>query len=340
MRAFGAASPRSNSVPQVGNVRAAFGNQRPRAYNVRQHMTGRFDLDNLQLRSAAVSDRAAILAIAAQVWDGNDYLPDVIDDWLRPGPAQLIVASLDDRVVGLARYVAEFPGFAWLEGLRVDPAEQGKGLAKALTARMVEMADQSGADLAALSTYLDNYASQKVSAAFGFKPVVGFVYCEGKPEDVLPHAAASGRAVEVTREEASRFIAASRNLSAGAGYLPHSWRFYPFARNPDITLARMDHLLGIRAASGQLAALLCLGDRTPHGPTVMSIDFLEGALDAMVELVRHALTFARNEQYLEAMIPCEDGVALPSLAALTGLGFQVWNEGQADVLVFERRPRH
>jgi hypothetical protein len=98
----------------------------------------------------------------------------------------------------------------------------------------------------------------------------------------------------------------------------------------------MDRLLGIRAG-GRLAALLCLGDRTPHGPTVMSIDFLEGDADAMAELVRHALTLVRAEKYLEAMVPCEDGQALPSLAALRGAGFEVWNAGEADVFVYERQ---
>lgn len=293
-------------------------------------------LRNVTLRRAAESDRAQILGIAAQVWDGEDYLPDVLDEWLRPGPAQLIVAEQDGRVVALGRFAAEFPGFAWLEGLRVDPGEQGKGLAKALTARMVEMADRSGADLVGLSTYFDNYASQKVSAAFGFAPAVGFVYCEGKPEAVAPYAAASPRVVGVPRDEALAFVAGSRALAAGAGYLPHSWRFYPFSRDPRAALGYMAHLLGIREGD-RLAALLCLGDRTPHGPTVMSLDFLEGEPDAMAELVRHALTLIRDEKYLEAMVPCEEGGALPSLAALTGVGFEVWNGGEADVFVFERR---
>jgi predicted N-acetyltransferase YhbS len=292
-------------------------------------------MNELSFRLATPADKPEILAIAAHTWDGEDYLSDVIDDWLQPGPAQLLVATLDGRVVGLGRFAAEFPGFVWLEGLRVDPRRQGQGIAKALTARMVDMADALGADLVALSTYFDNYASQRVSAAFGFKPAVGFAYCEGKPAAVLPHAAASPRVVDIPREEALAFIAGSRSLAAGAGYVPHSWRFYPFSRDPQAALGRMARLLGIRAG-GRLAALLCLGDPTPHGPTVMSLDFLEGDAAAMAELVRHALTLVRDEKYLEAMVPREAGRCLPSLAALTGAGFVVWNEGEADVFVYER----
>ncbi len=290
----------------------------------------------MAFRRAAEADKPAILAIAAQIWEGDDYLPDVIDDWLKPGPAQLIVATSGGRVAGLARYVAEFPGFAWLEGLRVDPAYQGQGIAKALTGRMVEMADEAGVEVTALSTYMDNTASQRVSAAFGFERAVGFAYCEGKLDAVKGHARASTRVVEVARDEAAAFIAASRGLAAGAGYLPHSWRFYPFARGPEIALARMERVLGIREG-GRLAALLCLGDQTPHGAASRSIDFLEGEPEAVEELARHALTYAREEKYFEAMIPCEEGGAPPSLPALLKVGFEVWNEGKADVIVFERR---
>lgn len=239
----------------------------------RQLSAGRLHLDTIQLRRAAEADRADILAIAAQIWEGDDYLPDVIDEWLAPGPGQLIVATDGGRVVGLGRCVSEFPGFAWLEGLRVDPARQGQGIAKALTARMMELADAHGAQVVALSTYIDNTASQKVSAGFGFKPVVGFAYAEGKPAAVLPHAQPSRRVLEVRREEAAEFVAASRSLAVGRGYLPHSWRFYPFDRGPQLALAHMERLLGIRAG-GRLAALLCVGDRSVHGEASFSFDFL------------------------------------------------------------------
>jgi GNAT superfamily N-acetyltransferase len=288
------------------------------------------------MRTAAASDRADILAIAAQTWGGDDYLPDVIDDWLQPGAAQLIVATGAGKVAGLARYVSEFPGFAWLEGLRVDPAWQGQGIAKALTQRLVAMADEAGVELAALSTYIDNLASQKVSASFGFEQVVGFAFGEGKLEPVLLHAQASPRAVAVPPDEAREFIFASESLAVGAGYLPHSWRFYPFRRDPDFALSRMERVVGIREA-GRLAALLCCGDHTPHGAASFSIDFLEGEPGAMRELARHALTFVRDEKYLDAMVPCRDGKALPSLDALLSVGFQTWYEGKPDVIVFERK---
>ena len=198
----------------------------------------------------------------------------------------------------------------------MHPAWQGQGIATALTGRLVGMADGAGIELAALSTYIDNVASQKVSGAFGFVPGAGFAFCEGKLESVLPHAAESPRVVEVSRAEARERMLASESLAAGGGYLPHSWRFYPFHRDPELALSRMERLYGIRDGGG-LAALLCCGDRTPHGDASFSIDFLEGAPEAMAELVKHTLAQSARREVPrgDGPVPGRAGAAVAERAA-------------------------
>jgi hypothetical protein len=61
-------------------------------------------MDELVFRAALPEDKGPLLEIAAQIWEGDDYLPDVIEDWLASHTASLIVAQLGGRVVGLARY--------------------------------------------------------------------------------------------------------------------------------------------------------------------------------------------------------------------------------------------
>ena len=286
-------------------------------------------------RPARLQDKARILEIAAQTWEGDDYIPDVIDEWLSSRTASLIVAEIEGRVVGGARYDHTFPGYAWFEGLRVEPGYTGRGIAKAMTGRLVEMAQADRVERIGLSTYMDNFASQKVSTSFGFSKVVGFAACSADAKKAKQLAALSGRVETVPLEEAIAFVGSSKALAAGRGFLPHSWRFYPFARGPELALGHMAHRLGIRE-SGRLVALLCMGDHTPHGPASFSLDFLEGEPEALAELVRHGLNFITGEKYVEAMAPCRDGVALPTLEVLKAAGFEPWNGGREDVLVFER----
>jgi GNAT superfamily N-acetyltransferase len=286
-------------------------------------------------RLADRADKPRILEIAGTVWEGDDYIPAVIDDWLRPGSAQLVVATIDGVLVALARYDRTFPRYAWFEGLRTDPAYQGRGLAKALTGRLVQLAEADGADRIGLSTYFDNYASQKVSAAFGFAPVATFAASSADAAVVRRNAAFSPAVEDVPLTEAAAFVSASVALRLGRDFLPHSWRFYPFARGPQIALGHMERLLGLRRG-GSLVALLCIGDSAPHGPAGVSLDFLEGDASDLDTLVRHALYVVNRGKYWEAMVPCLEERATAAMPVLKEMGFEFWNNGREDVIVFEK----
>jgi len=290
---------------------------------------------DISFRLVTPADKPRILEIAAQVWEGEDYVPDVIDDWLAPTSAVLIAACVGDTPVAFGRYDQLLPDYVWLEGLRTDPAWQGRGIAKALTAHMLARARADGAQRVGLSTYLDNLASQRTVEAHGFHRAAGFVYLEARADaPARGQAQLSARVAEVSPGEAAAFIAGSAALALGRGFLPQGWRFHPFARSPAQALAAIAHLLGVRRA-GQLAALLCLA-RPVHGPHVASISFLEGEPAAMAELARHALHLAAAARYVEAMIPRQGEIAAPALAVLQALGFAVWNDGREDVFVYER----
>jgi GNAT superfamily N-acetyltransferase len=285
-------------------------------------------------RLATPADKPAILAIAAQVWEGDDYVPDVIDDWLAEENADLVAAFVGEQLVAFARYDRVLPGYAWFEGLRTDPAWQGRGLGKAMTAHLLGRARADNMERVGLSTYFDNFASQRVTESHGFSRVAGFVYCEaGQDSPARAMAAACPDAVDVSAGEAAAFILRSTCLAAAQGFLPHSWRFYPFARDPRVVLGRMARLLGIRR-EGALAALLCIGAAT-HGPHACSIDFLDGDPTVLPALAQHALHLASSARYVESMVPSRDGAPAASLSTLRELGFTVWNEGKEDVYVYE-----
>ncbi len=291
---------------------------------------------DMTFRLATPADKPRILEIAAQVWEGDDYVPDVIDDWLALGSAALIAACVGDTLVAFGRYDRILPDYVWLEGLRTDPAWQGRGIAKALTTHMLARAHADGAYRIGLSTYLDNLASQRTVESHGFKRTAEFVYLEARADaPARGQAQPSATAVEMAAAEAAEFIARSASMALGRGFLPQGWRFHPFTHNPQKALAAMAHLLGIRRG-GQLAALLCLG-KPVHGPQVVSIGFLEGEPDDMIELARHALHLAAAARCVEAMAPRQGEAAAPALAVLQHLGFTVWNDGAADVFVYERQ---
>jgi hypothetical protein len=97
----------------------------------------------------------------------------------------------------------------------------------------------------------------------------------------------------------------------------------------------MEALIGIRE-SGRLLGLLCAGQPLRHEGEY-TIDFVDGAPEAIEELLVHALYLARDQRVVELMAPKWEEEA-PALPILRKLGFESWNDFEADAFVYERDP--
>jgi GNAT superfamily N-acetyltransferase len=86
----------------------------------------------LVVRKARAEDREAILAMSRGIWGGSDYLPLVWDRWLADENGLLLTATLDGTPVGMSKITILSPGEVWLEGLRLHPDLQGRGLTRQL----------------------------------------------------------------------------------------------------------------------------------------------------------------------------------------------------------------
>ncbi len=123
----------------------------------------------LTVRPARADDRAALEAIAAQTWDGQDYLPRVLEAWLADPHGGFFVAELRGRVVGAAKVSRLGEGEWWLEGLRVDPAFQGQGIGRVLHHFMVNQVRQRGSGMVRFSTGSVNRAVHRLARETGFR---------------------------------------------------------------------------------------------------------------------------------------------------------------------------
>ncbi|OLC61673.1 hypothetical protein AUH73_06605 [archaeon 13_1_40CM_4_53_4] len=79
--------------------------------------------NRVKIRKATAVDKAPILEICKNIWNGHDYLPGVWDDWLADKDGRLIVATVKGRTVGVAHASLQTPDVAWLEGVRVHASE-------------------------------------------------------------------------------------------------------------------------------------------------------------------------------------------------------------------------
>ena len=292
---------------------------------------------NIELRRARPSDREKVLEISSHTWEGNDYVPDVFEDWLRDPRGEFVVAVVDGVLAGLARRTYLLPGYTWFEGIRTHPDYRNCGVARRITGHFLEGVRRDKALRIGLSTHIENEASVHIIEQNGFARVASFAYMETcTKRELCMDRECSDRAVEVSPDDAIPFIRDSRFLRVARGHLPRGWKFYPFGDAPEVALSRMHRMIGI-IERGRLSALLCLG-LMPGSKEGMTIDFAEGGPHETVELLMHALFLSGDQSILETMIPKWDKDEAPALAIMKKVGFCSWNDYKEDVFVYEREP--
>jgi GNAT superfamily N-acetyltransferase len=100
---------------------------------------------DLELRPVRPADKHRVDEICADIWEGNDYLPQVFDEWVADPAASFEGAELDGVLVGLQRVRPLGDGVLMYEGLRVASSHQRHGIARAMLRSAIAEARQQGA---------------------------------------------------------------------------------------------------------------------------------------------------------------------------------------------------
>ncbi len=132
------------------------------------------------------------MQISAQIWDGHDYLPMVFDRWVEDAGSSFLGLFEDERLVGCGRMMQFDDRRVWMEALRVDPADQGKGWGREITRRMIRLAVDSGYEELYFSTYFRNLASIRITEQFGFSIIARYSYLEMDVKETSPDQAPNG----------------------------------------------------------------------------------------------------------------------------------------------------
>jgi len=88
-------------------------------------MNQTFSAGQVICRPAIERDREEIREFCKTIWDGHDYVPDVMDDWLQDPQGIFAVAEYQGRAIACSKITLLAEGQWWLEGFRVDPNYQG-----------------------------------------------------------------------------------------------------------------------------------------------------------------------------------------------------------------------
>ncbi|HEY9076841.1 MAG TPA: GNAT family N-acetyltransferase [Anaerolineaceae bacterium] len=132
-------------------------------------------------RPALPMDRNGILEMTRDIWNGHDYVPYVLDEWYAEKEGMLSVALLGGKVIGLSKLSYCGVGQWWLEGLRVHPEFQGRGLASRIFDYTLSQCKRLGGGVVRLFTHQHRWAVHHMCEERGFQKIGRAIYMIADP---------------------------------------------------------------------------------------------------------------------------------------------------------------
>lgn len=123
------------------------------------------------IRPAHQSDQTGMLEVTKNIWQGHDYVPYVWDEWLAESEGMLCVAETNARMVGLGKLTHLGGNNWWMEGMRVHPEYQGRGIATQIHEYLVNFWLEHGGGAVRLTTADNRYPIHHLCQRGGFTKI-------------------------------------------------------------------------------------------------------------------------------------------------------------------------
>lgn len=135
-----------------------------------------FDITKCLVRLAVAEDATDLKDIASTIWDGSDYLPDIMSEWI--SEPWFLVCEYERRVIACLKMTMLPDKVLWFEGLRVHGDFQNRGLGTLMNHHGMRLAHELSGRIPGLSfefcTYYKNVESLHLTAKLGFQTVESF----------------------------------------------------------------------------------------------------------------------------------------------------------------------
>ena len=254
-------------------------------------------LNNIEVRSARIEDKDAVVAFCQHTFSWGDYIGEVFDDWVNNVKGVLLVALIDQHPVGILHELFLGNGVTWLEGMRVHPDYRRQKIGTQLDSAARQAAREHGLRLARLVTSMKNIPAQKTLATEGYHRVAQFNEWETEPapEDF----SFLRRATENDIPEILALWGDSEIRQASQGVIPdRHWHW----REIDAAYLREQIAADqVRVCSGGFVIVAALEERDWNGLTIYALVADDETASRIARAVRGEATY-RGYAHVEATI--------------------------------------
>lgn len=285
----------------------------------------------LFFRNLTEEDIPAILDISKDVWEGDDYIPYVIEEWLLEEGNLAYGAFLEEEMKNLIGFgrVKMYPnGVAWLEGGRVKITHQKKGIGRDLMKYAIDYAIHAGAKVAQYDTSSNNLGSISLARFHGFIEKKRMEVLECKINEFKESRSEISEITKINNEEAKQIykkmdIGPGDELNIGWSYIP-----LPYLEDNDSLWLTNSKAILQKIDIGNTAQ-----PEKPRENIVWIIVY--GDPLAICSLLSHTLTREINKKEIDLIILyCKAEI----VKTVKQLGFkEVWEETPVAVVLYEKK---
>ena len=182
----------------------------------------------IYLRELTFDDIQAIKDISKDIWEGWDYVPGVIEYWLKDKNSLNYGAFKDENkleMVGFGRVKIINDYLAWLEGVRVKVEYQQQGIGRKMMKYAIEFAYNVNAKVAQYDTSSKNLGSHSLAKFFGFKRKKSLNVLDAEKEEIQITGNSN---LEITKISAQKAKDIYETLDIGPGNeICMGWSYIP-----------------------------------------------------------------------------------------------------------------
>lgn len=289
-----------------------------------------------RFRKVSPSDRDRVLEISSNIWEGQDFIKYVFDEWVKDTEGEFTLGEKDGNIVGFAKYTRLNDLEVWLEGIRVDESYANQGFGKAITQYYISRARAEGAEVIRLSVHGDSRESIKIVESLGFKKD-GYFTTGWRTLDKAEAAPQASKNIINIMSTATAWDLITRGNAyyMSNGYISFGWSFLKVTYELVDRLVREKRVYG-RLHEGKVSSVMILTEDS-HMDGGLNIGFIDGDMASMKELVEFAgqQALKLGMKYCGAMAPIDE--RLINVLELCGYEFLSEKYREVNVFVYSKK---
>jgi len=285
---------------------------------------------DLYFRKLEEHDVPSILEISKDIWEGEDYIPHVINNWLKEKTAfnfGVFKDALLENLVAFGRVRLFRKDLAWLEGGRVKNVFQKQGIRREIMKFALDYCEKIGVKVVQYDTASQNKGSIALAKDFKFKKKKTMDLVEVEYKKLSFSTVKYLKTEEIGLNKAKEFY---KTIDIGPGdEVCIGWSFVPLnhLKNRNSSWFRSNNAIlhKINAQSEN-------GDESPENDEVWLIVY--GDHQEAFYLIQNVLSrkiSSHNIKNIEVFCQIE------VVEKLKNIGFSYWDNEQVQVILFEKK---